>query len=128
MQPTELKGAFVFRSTVLALGVVMVTSAQSYARWKEQYLLTPSAIQDWYRAQQNANGERCCDLSDGHPYFGNYRLTHDGGVELELNDRPYRIPSYMVLNGPNPTGHAVWWYIDNEGGHFDFCFAKGSLN
>jgi len=116
------------RYACLALAMVSVTATHSSAKWREQYGNSPPAIQAWYRAQKNEKGELCCDHSDGHPYFGNYRLTEDGGVELQLEGGPYKIPPYMVLLGPNPTGHAVWWYIENEWGHMDICFAAGALN
>jgi len=110
----------------LTFGVLAVTATYSLAKWKEQYGHAPPEIQGWYRAQKNARGELCCDHSDGHPYFGNYQLTPDGGVELQLEGGRYRIPPDMVLKGSNPTGHAVWWYVDNERGHFDVCFAPGT--
>ena len=68
------------RHLPMALIVLSVTATHSSAKWKEQYRHTPPAIQAWYRAQQNDNDEWCCDNADGHPYFGNYRLTEDGGV------------------------------------------------
>jgi len=117
-----------FRYVCVTLGVLSVTATPSSAKWKEQYSQSPPTIQAWYRAQQNEKGEWCCDNADGHPYFGSYRLTKDGGVELQLEGGRYKIPAYMLLKGPNPTGHAVWWYIDNEVGHFDLCFAAGALN
>jgi hypothetical protein len=34
----------------------------------------------------------------------------------------------MVLKGPNPTGHAVWWYLEVGSQHRDYCFAPGTLS
>ena len=117
-----------YRYTSLMLGVIIVAATDSFAKWKAQYDHNPPEIQAWYRAQINAQGVACCDQSDGHPYFGKYRLTADGGVELQLKGGPHKLPSYMVLKGPNPTGHAVWWYTDGGIGHTDFCFAPGALH
>lgn len=116
------------RYASLVLGVLAVTAPHSFAKWKAQYDHASPKIQAWYRTQQNKIGWRCCEQSDGHPYYGNYRLTPDGGVELQLESGPHKIPSYMVLKGPNPTGHAVWWYIENYTGHYDLCFAPGPLS
>jgi hypothetical protein len=116
------------RYVVLALGVFVLLSMASFAKWKKQYDKTLPDIQAWYSSQRNANGQLCCDKADGHPYFGKYRLTEDGGVELQWNGKPYWLPSYMVLKGPNPTGHAIWWYTDGAGGHLDYCFAPGGLS
>jgi hypothetical protein len=68
--------------------------------------------------------------ADGHEFYGDYKITADGGVEFDANGEHHSLPAYMVLDGPNPTGHAVWWYIDwptNNGTiHSDYCFAPGA--
>lgn len=56
-----------------------------------------------------------------------YTINKDGSVSIEAPDGPHTLPSYMVLKGPNPTGHAVWWYLDLNGRHSDYCFAPGTL-
>ena len=116
------------RYVALALGVSVLVCTPSNAKWKKQYDKSSPEIRAWYKSQHNANGQLCCDQADGHPYFGKYRLTANGSVELQWNGQPYILPSYMVLKGPNPTGHAVWWYTDGIGGHIDYCFAPGSLS
>lgn len=101
---------------------------EANARWKASYSKAEPKIKAWYHNQHNAHGDWCCDESDGHPYFGSYTLNQDGSVTLELKDGKRTLPSYMVLKGPNPTGAAVWWYIqDSAGGITDFCFAPGTL-
>ena len=62
-----------------------------------------------------------------HDYFGGYAINPDGSVLLKSGAIPYRIESYKVLDGPNPTGHAVWWYLDyGDWGITTFCFAPGA--
>jgi hypothetical protein len=114
---------------LLALIVLLLISASTSAEWKPEYAGSTPEIRAWYSTQRNQKGEHCCDSSDAHAYFGTYRLTEDGGVELELNGELHKLPSYMVLNGPNPTGHAVWWYrLELDlGRRVDYCFAPGSL-
>lgn len=97
------------------------------ARWKSDYGKADPKIQAWYKGQHNAQGQWCCDESDGHPFFGGYTLNQDGSVTLELASGKRTLPQYMVLKGPNPTGHAVWWYLDAGSSHTDFCFAPGTL-
>ena len=41
------------------------------------------------------------------PYYGSWTFNGDGSVKL---DNGARINSCMVMRGPNPTGHAVWWH------------------
>ena len=85
-------------------------------------------IQTWYKSQRNAQGQWCCDESDGHPYYGSYTLNKDGSVTLHLGKgKNHTLPAYMIINGPNPTGHAVWWYMESGGKRTDFCFAPGTL-
>ncbi len=77
----------------------------------------------WYKSQHNAAGLWCCDESDGHPYYGDYALNPDGSVTVESE----KIEKNKVLTGPNPTGHAVWWYVEVGGGKQTYCFAPGTL-
>lgn len=108
----------------LCLGL-MTLSAE--ARWKEQYANAPDAIKQWYAAQRNKNGGWCCDSADGHAFYGKYAVNKDGSVEFDANGMHHKLPDYMVLSGPNPTGHAVWWYTDQpDGVHRDYCFALGA--
>lgn len=81
-----------------------------------------SPYKHWYESQHNAIGGYCCNEADGKDFYGDYRLTHDGGVEFDDNGQHYKLPAYMVLTGPNPTGHAVWWHVAET----SFCFAVGS--
>lgn len=97
------------------------------ARWKPTYATSDPEIQSWYKGQHNAQGQWCCDKSDGHPFFGNYTLNKDGSVTLHLERGDHTLPEYMVIKGPNPTGHAVWWYLDAGDSHTDFCFSPGTL-
>jgi hypothetical protein len=86
---------------------------------------------DWYEAQRNKAGGSCCADGDGHPFFGVYTFTAEGGVEFDADGVHHVLTAYMVLDGPNPTGHVVWWWIDwqTNGGaiaHADHCFAPGA--
>jgi hypothetical protein len=81
----------------------------------------------WFSAQYNHNGEWCCDVSDGHEFDGNYVVNANGSVTIETDDGDRTLPAYMVLSGPNPTGHAVWWFTESPiVGHHDYCFAPGA--
>lgn len=112
----------------LVLGVSCIQTAPVLARWKPEYAKADPNIRQWYRSQHNAQGQWCCDESDGHPYYGAYTINKDGSVTLDLaGGKKHTIPAYMVITGPNPTGHAVWWYLATNGTHSDFCFAPGTL-
>jgi hypothetical protein len=106
---------------------IFALTISAEARWKEQYANAPDAVRQWYTAQRNKNGTWCCDQADGHAFYGSYSLDRDGGIEFDAGGVHHKLPSYMVLDGPNPTGHAVWWYTDQpDGVHHDYCFALGS--
>ena len=83
---------------------------------------------EWYESQHNAKGQWCCNESDGHPYFGDYSLREDGSVVLDYEGRRYVIPDQLVLKGTNPTGHAVWWFLEGPTGRTTYCFAPGTLS
>lgn len=87
-----------------------------------------SPYSEWFKSQHNEKGEWCCDKSDGHYYDGAYTLNQDGSVTVGEGKSAKTLPNYMVLKHPNPTGRAVWWYIDTDAGHVDYCFAPGSLS
>lgn len=102
------------------LALVLASSMPAMARWKPEYAKVPANILDWYKSQHNALGTWCCSKADGHAYYGTYKINKDGSVTLANG---HKIPSFKVLKGPNPTGHAVWWRLE---GH-DYCFALGPL-
>jgi hypothetical protein len=88
-------------------------------------LYNDSVLSAWYANQKNMRGEYCCNKADGHDFYGNYSLNADT-VEFDADGVHYILPNYMVLLGPNPTGHAVWWYITNpDGSKISYCFAVG---
>jgi hypothetical protein len=97
------------------------------AKWKAAYADAPANVVKWYSAQRNAIGQRCCDEADGHPFYKKYTFDKNGGVEFDFGGSHYHLPAWMVLHGPNPTGHAVWWYMNRfDGVHTDYCFAPGA--
>jgi hypothetical protein len=91
------------------------------ARWKPQYVNADPTIIEWYSSQHNKLGNFCCDKADGHDFYGNYLVDADGSVEFDLNGKHHHLSADMVLDGPNPTGHAVYWFS----GDTDYCFALG---
>ena len=112
----------------IAAGVlVLLCGSAAMARWSPAYENMPPEIKGWFKQQHNAQGQWCCDESDGHPYYGDYTMNADGSITLEKDGSALTIPAFMVLKGPNPTGHSVWWYIEAGGQHRDYCFAPGTL-
>ncbi len=83
-----------------------------------------SPYKKWFTEQHNALGQWCCDQSDGHSYLNDYTMNKDGSVTL-ADGRT--IPSEKVLKGSNPTGHAVYWFLDTDSGRQDYCFSPGSM-
>lgn len=110
---------FIVLAGVVLLAFCALNSA--HAKWNGES--TPE-LEAWYKNQHNEQGQWCCDKSDGHPYYGNYKFNEDGSVIL---DNGHKLPAYMVLKGSNPTGHSVWWFTDAGGEHRDYCFAPGAL-
>jgi hypothetical protein len=110
----------------LALAV-WIAAGGAQAKWKPEYAKSDPKIQAWYKSQRNAQGQWCCDESDGHRYDGGYTLNGDGSVTLHLKEGDHTLPAYMVLTKPNPNGHAVWFYLETGGNRTDFCFAPGTL-
>ena len=90
--------------------------------------LTADTITPRTSSGTNAKGQWCCNESDGHPYFGDYSLREDGSVVLNYEGQRYVIPDQLVLKGTNPTGHAVWWFLEGPTGRTTYCFAPGTLS
>lgn len=88
-----------------------------------------SANEAWFKSQHNETGQWCCDESDGHPFYGDYKINDDGSVTIHDEGKRYDLPSKMVLKGANPTGAAVWWFTQNyHGERTSYCFAPGTLS
>jgi len=108
----------------VAGALLLIGAAQ--ARWRPEYGQQPAGTQAWYQQQHNDKGQWCCDQSDGHPFFGTYKMNEDGSVTIDADGGPRTLPAYMILKGGNPTGHAVWWYLEVGNQHHDYCFAPGA--
>jgi len=109
-----------------ALLVLCVTPAM--ARWSPQYAEVSPQVRTWFERQHNARGQSCCADSDGHPFYGTYVINPDGSVTMDLERGKRTLPAYMVLPGPNPTGHAIYWYRDYGTARIDYCFSPGTLS
>jgi hypothetical protein len=91
-----------------------------------RYANSPNA--EWFKSQHNEAGQWCCDQSDGHPFYGDYKINDDGSVTIHDEGKEYKLPAHMVLKGANPTGAAVWWFTQNyHGERTSYCFAPGTL-
>jgi len=114
---TAIRAALAF--LVLCAPFLLVVAA--LAR-DPQGVYAGSKDEAWFKGQHNANGEWCCDHSDGHRYYGSYSVNADGSVTVEGET----IPKEKVLTGPNPTGTAVWWWLTGmDGSRRTYCFALG---
>jgi hypothetical protein len=111
--------------TVLAVGGYPTgVVQQAQARWKPQYADSP--YREWFNQQRNGWGWLCCDRSDAHPVYDAY--IKQGKWHVPIRGRDYEIEPHQLLNGPNPTGHAVIWYDDFGDYVWINCFAPGPLN
>jgi hypothetical protein len=111
----------------LAVGVLAVGNAgvvqRARARWKPRY--AGSQHRQWFAHQHTRDGWSCCDLSDAHPVYDAY--IKDGKWHVPIGGRDYEIKPYQLLDGPNPTGHAVIWYDGHGDSVWIFCFAPGPM-
>lgn len=110
------------------VGFVIVFMGLAHAKWKPEYGQNSPEIQKWFSTQHNANGEWCCNEADGHRFDGAYGFDKDGNVIAYDDGKEYKIEKYKVLMGHNPTGEAIWWYVDyGSGDRHTYCFSPGSL-
>lgn len=106
--------------------IALALASTAHAKWNGDPEQADPAIVKWYGDQHSADGNWCCDNADGHPFYGAYTFNSDGSVEFDSDGHHYKLPATMVLKGPNPTGHAVWWWVQRyDGKHIDYCFAPG---
>jgi hypothetical protein len=119
------KARCLYFTAVLALtasiSAAIVQPAQ--ARWRAKYADAP--YQEWFAQQRDREGWSCCDHSDAHAVYDAY--IKQGKWYVSINGAQFEIQPDQLLDGPNPTGHAVVWY-DGTGDHVTiFCFAPGPL-
>jgi hypothetical protein len=115
-----------FLIAVARLSTISIIDA--HAKWNPLHSDAPKSIQHWYSTQQTPDGGFCCDRADGHDFYGDYAVDANGNVKFDADGKHYMIPKGKVLTGPNPTGHAVWWWANSvhpEDGKITYCFALG---
>jgi len=111
-----------------AILAVLAGASPALARWKAEYARAPLQLRSWFENQHNARGQSCCLDADGHAFYGAYVINPNGSVTLDLARGTRTLPAYMVLPGPNPTGHAIYWYKDYGTARIDYCFSPGTLS
>lgn len=114
--------------SAVAFGVVIMIARGAHARPGPQYAGAAPAVKEWFESRRNRHGDYCCNEADGHPFFGRYDMNADGSVTIWAGTGAIRLPPHMLVEGPNPTGHAVWWYDDSGSSRTDYCFAPGPLS
>ncbi len=115
--------AVLFVSTFLIGGNPTTVMWPAQARWKPGFANAPHAA--WYARQHDKAGWSCCEHSDAHPVYDAY-ISH-GKWYVQIDGTQHEISPNQILEGPNPTGHAVVWY-GGAGDHVTiFCFAPGPL-
>ena len=118
---------------VLCLLIVLAVAAlatgpagivqQVQARWKPEFANSPQAA--WYAQQHDREGWSCCNRGDAHRVYDAY--IKRGKWYVPIGGTYHEVQPHQVLDGSNPTGHAVVWY-DGDGNHVTiFCFAPGPL-
>lgn len=111
---------------LLAVALLMLTALVAFARDPGgRYAQANPELHKWFEEQTNGAGGSCCSDADGHLYDGDYTINADGSVTLEIEGEKVTMEAYKVLNGPNPTGHAVVWYLKGGYGLATYCFAAG---
>jgi hypothetical protein len=108
---------------LLAATAIAANVAGAEARWKPAYADAP--YRAWFAQQHDKEGWACCDHSDAHPAYDAY--IKQGKWYVPIDGTHHEIQPSQLLDGPNPTGHAVVWY-DGAGDHVTiFCFAPGPM-
>jgi|SRR6185312_2235658 len=122
---SDQKGVLAF-VILLSLAILLLLVVKSHARDAEgRYDNSP--YKEWFRAQHNSAGGWCCDEGDGHAYEDDYVFDADGNVHISIDGKPLSVESWKVLKGPNPTGHAIVWYLMSVAGAQVYCFAPGQM-
>jgi hypothetical protein len=88
-----------------------------------------SPLHKWFELQHNMNGGLCCSEYDGHILEDDeWRITKDGKYQVLVMNVWYDIEPWQYRNpvgGPNPTGHAIAWWLINDSGVHIYCFTPG---
>ncbi|HEY6027028.1 MAG TPA: hypothetical protein VIV09_09050 [Pseudolabrys sp.] len=108
--------------------ILILCCTPALARWSPRYASQSPQVRNWFEQQHNARGQSCCDHGDGHAFYGDYTINPNGSVTVQLSRGPRTLPAYMVLQGVNPTGHAIYWYRDYGTARIDYCFSPGTLS
>ena len=96
---------------------------QAHARWKPEYDNSP--YRSWFEQQHDRKGWSCCERSDAHPAYNAY--IKRGRWYVPIDGIHHEVLPHQLLDGPNPTGHAVVWYDGHGDSITIFCFAPGTL-
>ena len=118
-----MRGLYLAAAIALASGILTAAVGPAQARWKPEYANSPNRA--WFAQQHDGKGWSCCDHADAHAVYDAY-ISH-GKWYVPVEGVHYEIQPHQLLDGPNPTGHAIIWY-DGAGDHVTiFCFSPGPM-
>jgi hypothetical protein len=83
----------------------------------------------WFEHQRSVNGGWCCSTADGHVLAASdWRIVGDH-YEIWIDGAWHSVPANSMRDptgGPNPTGHAVAWWVKAGQEIVILCFAPGN--
>jgi hypothetical protein len=87
-------------------------------------------VHAWFERQHNIRGGWCCNISDGHMLEDDaWRSNKDGQYEVLIDGVWYGVLDWQLRTAPqddpNPTGHAIVWYVKMGNNVTIYCFCPG---
>jgi hypothetical protein len=119
----KTRGLYLIAALALAISISALIEGPVQARWKSEYADAPYS--EWFAQQYDSDGRSCCDHSDAHAVYDAYIKYRKWYVPID--GIHHEIQQHQLLDGPNPTGHAIVWY-NGVGDHVTiYCFAPGPM-
>jgi hypothetical protein len=88
-----------------------------------------SPTHTWFERQHSITGGWCCNLADGHILADtDWRIVADH-YDVWIDGAWHPVPANAMRDpngGPNPTGHAVAWWVKTGREIVILCFAPGN--
>lgn len=119
------------KSTVLVLALVPFLLAAAPPPGSEDALIMGDFV-EWVVTQHAADGQWCCNLSDGRPLMPSEVREREGRLEIFYSRRHWAgapqvgiwlpVPEEVILRAGNPVGFPIAWVMF---GHI-YCFADST--
>lgn len=117
---------------IATFAILLAIPAQAREQYPGQYAQVDPAKREWFRKQYSPSGYNCCSEADGDEVDEDIRgeeywVRWDKSIAMHPETKGWmKVPTAVIIPGPNKYGPIVWWAYSEETGLTIRCYSPGT--